>query len=120
MNGVIIQRVLGLTIASFAFSSLTGVPDVTHDPRSIERGSWKRGEQRSATVDVAALLTAARGAPPVICSLASRAIRGYGWGDRSDAPASPLGSFASSTNYDFERAQLATEDVQRVLTGLSS
>jgi len=29
-------------------------------------------------------------APPIICSLASRAVRGWGWGDRSDAPSTPL------------------------------
>ena len=58
MNGVIMQRVLGLAIATFAFSSLSGVRDT-----------------REAQ-DVAALLTAARGAPPIICSLASRALRG--------------------------------------------
>jgi len=56
----------------------------------------------------------------IICSLASRAIRGYGWGDRSDAPSTPLGSFVSTTSYNFERDQFPTEDVQRLLVGLSS
>jgi len=120
MNGVIMQRALGLAIATFALSSLSGVPAVAHTRESFDPVGSDQRDQRAAPMDVAALLTAARGAPPIICSLASRAIRGYGWGDRSDAPASPMGSFASSTSYDFERAQFPTEDVQRLLAGLSS
>src|SRR5258707_12598096 len=41
------------------------------------------------SLDVAALLTAAHGAPPLICSLAASSIRGWGWGGR-DTPAAPL------------------------------
>src|ERR1700737_606957 len=117
MNGVIMQRVLGLAIATFAFSSLSSVPDVAEARGPVGDVS---SDQRGPSIDVAALLTAARGPPPIICSLASRAIRGYGWGDRSDAPSTPLGSFVSSTSYEFEREQLPIEDVQRLLTGLSS
>jgi len=119
MNGVIMQRVLGLAIATFAFSSLSGVPDVARVRGSMEGSSSDLSGQR-ASIDVAALLTAARGAPPAICSLASRAIRSYGWGDRNDAPSTPLASFASSVSDDFEREQFPPEDVQRLLAGLSS
>src|SRR6267378_545113 len=120
MNGVIMQRVLGLAIAMFAFSSLSGVPDVAHTGAPIEESSSDQPDQRSAPIDVAALLTAARGAPPIICSLASRAISGYGWGGRADAPSTPLGSFGSETSYDFERQAFPTEDVQKLLAGLAS
>src|SRR6202165_2383616 len=115
MNGVIMQRVLGLAIATFAFSSLSSVPNVAEARGPIGDVS---SDQRGASIDVAALLTAARGAPPIICSLASRAISGYGWGGRADAPSTPLGSFVSETSYDFERRAFPTEDVQRLLTGL--
>ena len=44
----------------------------------------------SETVDVAALLTAAHGAPAMICSLAGEGIRNSGWNSWNDGPASPL------------------------------
>src|SRR3954467_10389053 len=119
MNGVIMQRVLGLTIATFALSSLSGAPAVAHTTWSARYSDVDQRDQR-APLDVTALLTAARGAPPVICSLASRAIRSLGWGDRSDAPAPPLGSLTASSSYDFDRGQFPPDDVQRLLAGLSS
>src|SRR4051794_33203598 len=119
MNGVIMQRVLGLTIATFALSSLSGAPAAARAGGSITYTDLEQHEQR-APLDVTALLAAARGAPPMICGLASRAVRNYGWGDRSDAPASPLGSFTTSSGYDFDRGQLPAADVQRLMAGLSS
>ncbi|MGH7633385.1 MAG: hypothetical protein ACRENC_06625, partial [Gemmatimonadaceae bacterium] len=111
------QRALGILIATFAISSLSGTPAVARSGTPSERSTGDEYAQRGAPIDVAALLVAARGAPPVICSLASRAIQGYGW-NRTDAPATPLGSFASSTSYDFDRQlPLPDADVQRLLAG---
>ena len=119
MNGVIMQRVIGYAIATIAFSSLSGTPSVAHGGK----GDWDvdQRELRGAPVDVTTLLTAARGAPPMICALASRAVRGYGWGDWSDAPATPLGSVVSMSRSDFDmQQQLPAADVQRLLAGLAS
>ena len=81
MNGVIMQRIIGYAIATIAFSSLSGVPSIADG--AVASGDINQRE-RGAAIDVAALLTAARGAPPIICSLASKAVRGYGWGDWSE------------------------------------
>jgi hypothetical protein len=86
MNGAIMQRIIGLVVATFAFSSLSGVPAVANTATTSDAGAFAQsrnfdqGRQRGAPLDVAALLTAARGAPPMICSLASKAVRGWGWG----------------------------------------
>ena len=86
MNGVTMQRVIGLVVASFAFSSLSGVPAVAHMAGStISLSGLDQGRHRGAPVDVAALLTAAKGAPPMICSLAAKAVQGWGWGGWNDA-----------------------------------
>ena len=70
--------------ASAAFSALAKAPTAT-------------GEQRAA-FDVAALLTAARGAPPVICArVAERSWNG--WGDRRRAERRRSGRVAS-TRYE--------------------
>jgi hypothetical protein len=112
MNGAIMQRALGFVIATFAFSSLSGAPA---DARIATAPT-------AASIDVTALLAAAHGAPPVICSLASRAISGYGWGNATDAPATPLRAtgFDLTNDGDFGRAPLPAADVQRLLAGLSS
>jgi HEAT repeat protein len=123
MNGATMQRIIGLAIASFAFSSLSGVPTVAITPGS-EGGrmiSVDQGRQRGRPIDVAALLTAARGAPPMICSLAARAVGGWGWGGGIDAPYSPLAAAAASSMDDsFDSGPLPAADVQRLLGGLAS
>ena len=80
MNGVIMQRVLGYAIATIAFSSIGGIPVAASGAGGTADQNVDRG-QRGARMDVVALLSAARGAPPIICALASRAVRGYGWGE---------------------------------------
>src|SRR5712671_1888986 len=120
MNGVIMQRVIGYAVATIAFSSLSGTPAIANG--GIGSDGWEVDQRSSvAPVDVAALLTAARGAPPMICALASRAVRSYGWGDWSDGPATPLSSVVSLTRDEFDSKQpLPAADVQRLLTGLAS
>jgi HEAT repeat protein len=126
MNGAIMQRIIGLVVATLAFSSLSGVPAVANTATTSDAGvfaqgrNFDQGRQRGAPLDVAALLTAARGAPPMICSLASKAVRGWGWGG-SDAPSTPLTAVAPSASGDDSWSDaLPAADVQRLLAGLSS
>src|SRR5690242_10225430 len=120
MNGVIMQRVLGLAIATFAFSSLSGAPSIATATGSISTDSFQQGRGR-VPIDVTALLTAAKGAPPMICSLAANSIRSWGWGDWNDAPSTPL-SFAKAvtSNRDFDSETLPAADIQQLLGGLSA
>ncbi|HEX9218917.1 MAG TPA: hypothetical protein VF858_00380, partial [Gemmatimonadaceae bacterium] len=121
MNGVIMQRVLGLAIATFAFSSLSGGPAVATVHGSMSSGGLDQGRRRSAPIDVTALLTAAKGAPPMICSLAANSIRNWGWGDWNDAPATPLAfAKAITSNNDFESESLPAADIQQLLAGLAA
>src|SRR5207237_2557986 len=80
-----------------------------------------QGRHRGVPIDVGALLTAAKGAPPMVCSLAANAIRNWGWGEWNDAPATPL-SFAKATtsNDDFDSRPLPAADIQLLLAGLSA
>ena len=68
MNGVIMQRVIGLAIATFAFSAINGGPAVANVHGSYADGGFDQG-RRGVPIDVTALLTAAKGAPPIICPL---------------------------------------------------
>src|SRR5207245_6775800 len=121
MNGVIMQRVLGLAIATFAFSSLSGGPAVATVDGSNFSGTIDQGRHRGVPIDVTALLTAAKGAPPMICSLAANSIRNWGWGDWNDAPATPL-SFAKAitSNNEFSPDAFRAADIQQLLVGLSA
>jgi len=119
MNGVIMQRVLGLAIATFAFSSISGGPAVANLGRSSGDHGFDQGRGRGIPVDVPALLTAAKGAPPMICSLAANSIRNWGWGDW-DAPATPLSFAKATTPNDFESQQLSASDIQLLFAGLAA
>ena len=68
-------RIIG-AVAAAAFVSTAG--GVTHGHSS--RGTV--GDD-TASFDVSALLSAARGVPPSVCSLAARSVGNGGWG-RSD------------------------------------
>src|SRR5438552_5385456 len=123
MNGAIMQRVIGLAIATFAFSSLSGVPTVA-STAGVQRGrmiNFDQGRHRGAPIDVSALRTAARRAPPMICTLAARAVGGCEWGGGTDAPYTPLAAVTSSSmNDDFDSGPLPAADIQRLLAGLAS
>src|SRR5437868_1513905 len=71
-------------------------------------------------LDVNALLAAAKGAPPLICSLAAQSV-GNNWGNWSDAPSTPLGNAnRDSHDYDFRQEAMPAADVQTLLQSLSS
>lgn len=46
--------------------------------------------EATAALDVEALLSGARGAPALMCQLATRAVRGMGWGNGGEPPATRL------------------------------
>ncbi|MFL5488663.1 MAG: HEAT repeat domain-containing protein [Gemmatimonadaceae bacterium] len=120
------QRLIGLAIATFAFSSLSGTPAVATTSESAATSSewtdsgFDQGRRRGTPIDVAALLTAAKGAPPMLCSLAADAIRNGGWGGWSDAPSTPLASARPVSQDDYYDPQMPAADIQRLLAGLSS
>jgi HEAT repeat protein len=115
------QRLLGLALATLAFSSLSGGPAVADDYGSHANTGLDQGRRRGVPIDVTALLTAAKGAPPMVCSLAASAIRNWNWGDWNDAPSTPL-SFAKATssNSDFDSEPFPHADIQQLLTGLAA
>ena len=90
-------RAIGVVTAAVLVSMANGGPAATGVESSPER---------TASIDVAALLAAARGAPPMICSLAAQAIRNYSWGNATDAPVTPLGAAAVVRDRDDMRASL--------------
>src|SRR5437868_5800624 len=94
------QRTIGL-IAAALLAAMDGSTAVA--------GSAVRGED-TRSVDIPALLTAARGAPPLVCALAAQAVRGNGWGRWSDAPATPLGDVVPIERRDFDRRTLSAAD----------
>ena len=133
MNGVLMHRIIGMAVATLAFSTLNGVPAVANSARTGDANAFAQvrtrhfvrvfdqGRHRGTSIDVVALLTAARGAPPAICLLASQAVRGWGWGGGSDAPATPLSPAAVPAGTDdYESDAMPAADIQRLLTGLSS
>ena len=69
--------------------------------------------------DITALLSAARGVPPLICAFAAQSVGNGGWG-WYDAPASPVASEVTSRLRDFGREKLAPGDVRLLLDSLSS
>ena len=75
----------------------------------------------AAAIDVTALLTAARGASPLICGLAAQSVGNGNWGWWSGAPASPLASVMRSEDNDSRRIRdLSDADVTRLLDALAS
>ena len=121
MNGVIMQRALGLAIATFAFSSLSGGPVVASVGGPASTDFFQQGRHRGVPIDVTALLTAGKGAPPMICSLAANSIGNWGWGNWNDAPSTPL-SFAraSTRSDDFDSDTLPAADIRQLLAGLAA
>lgn len=111
MNGVIMQRAIGVAAAAVLMSFAGGQQLSVN----VDVGSG-----RAAPLDVAALLAAARGAPPLICSLAAQSVRNYGWGNWSDAPVTPLGRRDPLGDRDQRNGRFPAADVERLLAGLAS
>jgi hypothetical protein len=73
-----------------------------------------------APVDVGTVLTAARGAPPVICALAAHAVHNWGWGHWTDAPFTPLPAATLADDRDEDEPQYSPADQELLLSGLAS
>src|SRR4051812_35823823 len=130
MSGAIMQRIMGLVLATVAFSSLSGGPAVADVQSSIKvrikdiRVDNLRSDQarrRGPPVDVTTLLTAARGAPAVVCVLATKPNGHWNWGGWNDAPATPLSAAkVAITSDDFKSEPMPASDLQQLYAGLSS
>src|SRR5437764_606027 len=97
MNGVVMQRTIGV-VAAAVLASLAGGGRISVDLNAAVA--------RAAPLDVAALLSAAQGAPRLICSLAAQSV-GNGWGSWTDAPATPLGRLTPLGERDRRNTPLA-------------
>ncbi|HUQ99661.1 MAG TPA: HEAT repeat domain-containing protein [Gemmatimonadaceae bacterium] len=118
----VLMRVIGLAVAAFLFST-GGSPAAAHAYLRGDGEGFFRSSQGQGRMDVAALLTSARGAPPLICAMAAQSLRNWGWGDNSaDAPSTPLSSIVSTVNYQLRQnnGDLPSEDVDRLMSALSS
>src|SRR4026207_1369436 len=97
LKGAVMYRVAGVIVAVVLMSTDNGPIKVAGRLASVQNVNT---DERTE-IDVSALLTAARGAPPIICSLASQSLRNFGWGDWNDAPSTPLSNASLGRNYDF-------------------
>src|SRR5688500_20376033 len=97
MNGAYMHRIMGFAVAAMLVSS-SGVKSAA--ATTEVNGDMTFGfTQGYPALDVTALLTSARGAPPVICALAAQSVRRSRWtGDWDDAPSPPLRSVVSAVN----------------------
>ena len=110
MNGVMMQRAFGVVATAVLVSMAGGGPAAAGSESTVERAT---------SIDVAALLTAAHGAPPLICALAAQAVRNYGWGNWTDAPSTPLSAVVPMRDRDIDNSRFPAADVERLLAGLA-
>lgn len=87
---------------------------------AIHLGSPTEPAPASTPVNVATLLGAARGAPPIICALAAQTVLNDGWREGGEAPVTPLPAVDLSEDHHGRWRQLATADEDQLLTGLGS
>jgi len=117
------QKVFGVVLAAVLLSTNNGSGVLPGDEIS-ESGDFAGDEisfnvSDRETIDIAALLTAARGAPPLICSLASQSVRNGGWG-WNDAPVTPLGKTYLMRDDDGNSRTISQADVQLLFAALAS
>jgi HEAT repeat protein len=114
------QRIIGLAVAAMMVSGSGESPLAVAAGSSGTAGGFVSG---SSLADVTALLTSARGAPPMICALAAQSVRRWGWGgDWNDAPSTPLRAIVSAVNdhLSLNSGKLPPEDIERLMAGLAS
>ena len=115
------HRIIGFAVAAMLVSG-NGVTSIAV-PGELAIGISDEFEARAPSMDVTALLTSARGAPPMICALAAQSVRRWGWGgDRSDAPSTPLRAIVSAVNeqLSLNSGRLPADDIERLMSGLAS
>jgi HEAT repeat protein len=113
INGVMMLRVIGIMSAAVLFSADRG------EVRAAAK-TYQPVVEQAPPLDVAALLTAARGAPPLICAFAAQSVRGNGWGNWNDAPSTPLAAVVAMPDRDVGNAPFPPADVDRLFEGLAS
>src|SRR4051794_36999576 len=113
LKGATMIKVFGVVVAAVFVTTGKSAPGVS-------ALSFFSGDRRTPAalsddrppLDVNALLAAAKGAPPLICSLAAQSV-GNNWGNWSDAPSTPLGNANRDTrDYDYRPEGLPPADVQ--------
>ena len=123
---------VSMTGSGPAFTMEEGVV-VEHGTRAFD-GLIERPDRFVAPADgfdVGALLAAANGAPPVICSLAAQAVRNGGWGGWGDIPSTALPVVELPQRSHHRRSddddddehpsrQLTAADAQQLLQALGS
>ena len=114
------QRVAGVIVAAVLLSTNPGRQLAVRSAEIFgsSSGSTEQSDDRMP-LDVAALISQARGAPPMICALASQAIRNLGWNDWSDAPSTPLTAVMPERR-DTGRDELSTAEINQLLEALST
>src|SRR5258708_24834508 len=125
LKGVTMHTIAGVIVAAVLLSTEggTNAPVARALFASPSSSDYQSSFDQAPPIDITALLTQARGAPRMICSLASHALSGYGWGGWSRGPISPLDDEAGDIdNEDFnvERGSLPPADVNRLLEALST
>ena len=99
-------------VAAAVLVSMNGVgAPAVGDDNTVEPRAW---------IDVALLLAAAQGAPPMICAMAAQSVREWGWSNWSDAPSTPFSSVAVPRHRNSRDEQLPAADVDRLLSALAS
>src|SRR6202035_4813676 len=116
VNGVMMLRVIGVVSAAALFTAHGGGAGVATGAH--EHAAREHATEQSAPLDIAALLTAARGAPPLICAFAAQSVRGNGWGNWNDAAATPLAAVVTIPDREVGNVPLPAADVDRLLEGL--
>ncbi len=111
------MKVIALVVAAVLLSS-DGVAEKVQLSDNILRATSGNGSMSSSAEGIAELLSAARGAPPLICSYASQSVRNGGWG-WSDAPVTPLGNVGARRNERLD-SDLSEADINLLLESLSS
>ncbi len=116
------HTIAGVIVAAVLLSTEggTNAPGADAFFASPSSSDYQSTFDQQPPIDITALLTQARGAPHLICSLASHAIAGYGWGNWSRGPMTPLDDAADDDDFDFERGSLPAADVNRLLEALAT
>jgi HEAT repeat protein len=104
-------KIFGVLAGSALLYTTTVTAD-SHDSGGDEMTS-------AAAYDVRALVNAARGSAPLICSMAAQSVGNGNWGGWSDAPTTPLASVVSDRE-SFDRNEISVEDLNILLESLAS
>ena len=112
-------RITAAILGAIILGAEGGMPAVGASSGSAFVDAWQQPAAQQPALDVATLLSTARGAPPIMCALAAQTVRNFGWGDWSAAPVTPLSSVAGR-GVVMRREQLTSAEVSLLLESLAS